>query len=235
MHVNHEAETPLSFADLVTENSKMDECSLSYYADNTINAYINSETITASGAAGTEGPAVSKTLDVLLRDIKMPPKMCKRGRSKGADKTVIGLLNKRKRTSKVIPFADMSVSSKEAILVWLFSPAFVNTVLRGHSIDANDILLHATSLSTSVLDDNVDLAMIRRFFTTEGWSAVKGVVENFKRHVSYICCVCSHDIGVAISICCDRCLLWCHLSCTSLNKPPKKHWFCQTCSAKANV
>lgn len=87
MHVNNEAETPLSLADLLIENnSKMDDGSLSYYADHTINAYINSAAITASGAAGTEGPAFSKTLDVALRDIKMPPKMCKRGSPIGADK-----------------------------------------------------------------------------------------------------------------------------------------------------
>lgn len=80
----------------------------------------------------------------------------------------------------------MSVCRKEeAIQMWLFPPAFVKSVLSGHSVDANDILVHATPVSTSVLDDNVDLVMIRRFFTTDGWCAVKGVAENLKHNVTY--------------------------------------------------
>lgn len=56
--------------------------------------------------------------------------------------------------------------------------------------------------------------------------------------MKYYCQVCERDLehqeeGL-LFICCDRCLQWMHLSCTSLKAAPKKkEWFCQLCKDKS--
>ena len=49
-----------------------------------------------------------------LQNIKLPCKMRKKGRSKGADNTVIGLPIKKARGSKLVPF--LYVHSKENLV-----------------------------------------------------------------------------------------------------------------------
>lgn len=207
--------------------------SLSPNVDTMMVDCITRDVITEVVATVKEGEAVSKApSDLLLTGIKIPPKMCKRGRPKGAEKTVIGLPKKRRHESKLLPFLDMSVCNKEKVFVtrkkqsfygYLTQPAFVQCVLQGHVIGKEDIRLQATSLSTALLDDNVEVNLIRRLFTPDGWLSVKGEITNLKKNVSYSCGVCATDVGQAESICCDCCLLWCHLTCSGLNKPPKKN------------
>ena len=50
---------------------------------------------------------------VNLSKILLPPKMRKRGRPKGADKTVIGLPKKKYRGDKPLPFITKSPKDKE--------------------------------------------------------------------------------------------------------------------------
>lgn len=69
--------------------------SVSLNADYIPDEYISCAAITDSSATAKEGPTVSFTLDMTLKEIEMPPQICKQGRLKGADKTVIGLSKKR--------------------------------------------------------------------------------------------------------------------------------------------
>ena len=48
-----------------------------------------------------------------LKTIKLPPKMRKRGRPKGAETTVIGLPKRRKRSNKTVPFLKKLPSERE--------------------------------------------------------------------------------------------------------------------------
>ena len=50
---------------------------------------------------------------IVLSQIKLPPKLRKRGRPKGAEKTVIGLPRKKHRGNKPVPFAKKQPSDKE--------------------------------------------------------------------------------------------------------------------------
>ena len=45
------------------------------------------------------------------------------------------------------------------------------------------------------------------------------------------CAICHLHISDSSSICCDRCVLWCHFACAKLNRAPRKkaHWFCARC------
>jgi len=48
-----------------------------------------------------------------LQDIQLPSKMRKRGRPKGADKTVIGLPRKKSRGNRPVSFLYQSAKQKE--------------------------------------------------------------------------------------------------------------------------
>lgn len=197
------------------------------------------ENIDASGSVRQDmsfsldkGASINSTLP--LNCIKLPPKMCKRGRPKGAEKTIIGLPKKRRAFSKLVPFIKMSIQEKETVILsWLFSKDIVNSAVRGQLIDEDQVEVRPELLSPALLDENVELKLIHRFLTRDGWLALNKAVKHLKKYVTYFCCVCKIDIGKSLSICCDCCLLWCHLTCSGLCKPSKKkHWFCKMCSLK---
>jgi hypothetical protein len=170
-----------------------------------------------------------------LKNINLPPKLCKRGRPKGAEKTVVGLPKKRARNSKLLPFTNLHVHEKErVILSWLFTDDIVNCTLKGKLIDEEQIEVQPELLSPALLDENVELKLIQRFFTKDGWLALNSTVKALRKHVTFFCIVCKMDVKKSLTICCDSCLLWCHLTCAGLSKPPKKkHWFCKECNVKA--
>ena len=58
-------------------------------------------------------------ISVDLSKILLPPKMRKRGRPKGADKTVIGLPKKKCKGDKPLPFLKMSPKDREKGMVSL--------------------------------------------------------------------------------------------------------------------
>ena len=59
----------------------------------------------------------------------------------------------------------------------------------------------------AVLDENVDVNLIRRFFTNDAWLVVMDVVEQKQpANPVFVCKDCYHDLGEAPSIVCDHCL-----------------------------
>ena len=97
-------------------------------------------------------------------------------------------------------------------------------------IDESDIEVQQENISNAVLDDNVDLHIIRKFFTDDAWLLLTDVVKQKRKHHSYVCQVCFHNLDEEASILCDHCLLWSHMSCVGLKERPKsKWWFCRSC------
>ena len=85
-------------------------------------------------------------------------------------------------------------------------------------------------LPDAVLDENVDIHLIRRFFSIEAWLVVVDVVKQKQNNPVYICKCCYHDLEEEPSIVCDHCLSWFHIKCVGLKSGPKsKHWYCRKC------
>lgn len=76
-------------------------------------------------------------------------------------------------------------------------------------------------LPDAVLDENIDVNLIRRFFTNDAWLLVMDVVEQKQANPVFVCKDCYHDLGKALSIVCDHCLTWHHLKCVGLTNAPK--------------
>jgi len=80
------------------------------------------------------------------------------------------------------------------------------------------------------LDENVDVKLIRRFFSHNAWLLVEEVVALKKKKKVYLCKYCSQDADDLPSLACDHYLSWFHMKCLGLKKEPK-YWFCRDCYA----
>ena len=99
-------------------------------------------------------------------------------------------------------------------------------------IEEDQIEVRPEKISDGVLDENVDIHLIRIFFTNDGWMLVKEVVEQKKLRTVYVCKNCYHDLSETQSVVCEHCLCWFHMKCVGLLKEPKaKYWYCRQCHA----
>ena len=84
----------------------------------------------------------------------------------------------------------------------------------------------------SVLDENIDVCLVRTYFSTDAWMIVEDIIRQKKKKTVWICSMCQHDLHSDQSFLCDSCLTWFHFRCVGLSKlPKKKHWFCRQCHA----
>jgi hypothetical protein len=174
--------------------------------------------------------------DSEMKDIKMPPKMPKRGRPKGAELTVIGLPRVKRARKGMVPFSKLRPEEKNRILLECFvSPAVANkAILSGALISAEEVETNIHRISDMVRDkENVDPSRIEKFFTDDAWRIILETRER-KNKSKWMCSTCSRSInGRTDSIACDRCLCWHHIKCASLKGPPKvRNWYCKSCKAK---
>lgn len=119
------------------------------------------------------------------------------------------------------------------MLKWFIDNDKVEDILKRHSelVSEEEVEVRPENLPDAVLDENVDVCLIRRFFTDDAWLAVMDAVEVKKaKSVIYVCKICYHDLHQHPSIVCDHCLSWYHIHCAGLKREPKsKFWFCRKC------
>ena len=97
-------------------------------------------------------------------------------------------------------------------------------------IEETSVEVHPEHLPDAVLDENVDIHLIRRFFSNDAWLHVKDVTARKRCNPIYVCKVCRKDLDEFPSIVCEHCLSWFHMKCVGLKDRPKaRHWFCQNC------
>ena len=97
-------------------------------------------------------------------------------------------------------------------------------------IEEEHVEVRPERLPDAVLDENVDVNLIRKFFTQDAWLAVMDVVGQKRSKPVYVCKVCYHDLHKESSIVCELCLSWHHLKCVGLKQAPKsKNWYCRGC------
>lgn len=174
-----------------------------------------------------------------LKKVKMPHTMLKRGRPKGCEITVIGIPKKKLKksnnsTGSIQPFCKIRAEDKDCILLECFvQPSCARKAMNGQLVTINTITSNVHSLPDMIKDEsNVDIHRIEKYFTPEAWVHVLQLFES-KKKCKWTCPGCRKAIKSGDSISCDRCLNLYHMSCTTLNKMPKKiNWFCRPCISK---
>lgn len=100
-------------------------------------------------------------------------------------------------------------------------------------IEETEVECHPEKLSHSVLDENVDIYLVRKFFTSDAWMVVENIVDRKREDNLWLCPVCQHDLHAnnsGDSILCNSYLQWYHFSCMGITSRPKQRdWFCRIC------
>ena len=75
------------------------------------------------------------------------------------------------------------------MLAWFVDDTIAASALQNLKtlIDESDIKVQQENSSNAVLDDNVDLHIIQKYFTDHAWLLLTDVVKQKRRHCSYIC------------------------------------------------
>jgi len=103
--------------------------------------------------------------------------------------------------------------------------------LDGTLVDEDKVKCMPEKISNTILDENVDIYLIRKYFTADAWLVIEDVLKQKKGNpTTWICEICHKNLSWNQSIGCDLCLNWFHFKCVGITKYPKmKTWFCRPC------
>ena len=119
------------------------------------------------------------------------------------------------------------------MLKWFVDKEIASAVLQDPRklIEEENVEVQPECVSNAVLDENVDIHLVRKHFTDDAWKQVMGVIKQKHANPVYLCKICSHDLHELASIICDHCLTWYHLQCVGLKQNPKaRYWCCRECN-----
>ena len=118
------------------------------------------------------------------------------------------------------------------MLGWFVDVDILSAVLKNPKklIEEEDVEIRPENITIAAIDENIDVHLIRRYFSNEAWLQVMGTIEQKRNNPVYVCKSCSHNLDESESVCCDHCLVWFHTQCVGLKRSPKSHyWFCRGC------
>lgn len=154
--------------------------------------------------------------------------MIKRGLPKGAELTVTGLPRQKKAKTQfsILPFSKLQPKEKDRkILECFVKKSVASLAINGNrTIQSCDVEKNLNEIPDTVRDtDNFDIDQVENFLN----------LTEKKQSSKWMCLSCKKALKDCESVACERCLMWCHLTCTSLKKLPKKaNWFCGICKKK---
>lgn len=118
------------------------------------------------------------------------------------------------------------------MLRWIVETNISSAVLKDPKmlINEEDVEVQPERIPYSAIDENVDIHLIRKYFTNDAWLLVVDVIDQKRLNPVYMCNSCSHDLNESPSIMCDHCLSWFHIQCMGLKQNPKaRYWYCRDC------
>ena len=104
-----------------------------------------------------------------------------------------------------------------------------------HLIKEGEVECRPERIMDAVIDENVDVCLVRRHFSSDTWLLSEDVVMLKSKKMTWTCQACFHDLHTEQSILCDSCLLWFYFRCVGLSRQPQsRNWFCHSCFAASN-
>ena len=111
----------------------------------------------------------------------------------------------------------------------------VKMALDGGLIEEDMVECRPEKVTNAIIDDNVDIHLVRRYFSNDAWMVLQDLVERKKEQDTWSCKSCCHDLE-GQSIICESCLEWFHFHCVGLVQQPKsKNWYCRQCIAACKL
>ena len=175
-----------------------------------------------------EPPQSAKNDD--LSTATFPVKTKKRGRPKGSTTTAVGLPRGKRQKTEILPFFRKSTKNRQRYMLGLFVESdSIEKALAGLKLGEELVEVNPENIKGCVRDKNMDINLIRQFFTTDGFTAVENVCK-VKGEQVWKCERCNNELASEQSVGCESCLNWYHYSCENLKNTPKcKYWYCKAC------
>jgi hypothetical protein len=82
-------------------------------------------------------------------------------------------------------------------------------------LNQNSLLL-LRHIPNKATDENVKIERVRKYFTKQGWKALKALIIEKNDNLIWDCKICEADLRAKESIFFDYCLVWFHLKCTKI-------------------
>ena len=98
------------------------------------------------------------------------------------------------------------------------------TLKRAVLVEEEHVECRPEIITDAVVDENVDVHLIHKYFTCDAWLLVEQVLKRKQKKMTWCCNFCHGDLHVKTSghlIVCESCLLWFHFTCVGLSKQPK--------------
>ena len=167
-------------------------------------------------------PSVATTVPQSLI-ISLPPRMLRRGRPKGQGLTVIGLPVKRGRLRRPTAFHLQSGELKiRTMLGWFVSCDIATKASRlgcdGKVINVAELERESDRVHVKYTD--VNLSVIRVYFSCDDWQAVHDLVNIVRCNSVWLCFACKWALDTSAIIGCDACLEWSHMKFVQVKKKP---------------
>ena len=68
----------------------------------------------------------------------------------------------------------------------------------------------------SIIDESVDISLVRSFFLNDAWLLLKDVVNSKHEANAWFCASCHSDLLDGAAVVCESCLKWYQFSCVGL-------------------
>lgn len=105
------------------------------------------------------------------------------------------------------------------MLRWFVEGKVMTAALKSpgkYLIEEQDVETRPDRVPDAILDENVDVHLIRRFFSNDAWLVVREVVKQKQENPDFMCKICYHDLHEQPSVVCDHCLSWYHMKCVGV-------------------
>ena len=79
-------------------------------------------------------------------------------------------------------------------------------------IEEEEVERRPEMIPNAIVNENVDVFLVQKYFTSDAWLVVEDVMKRKSKTLVWICQVCQQDLHTQLSIICDSCLTWYHLS-----------------------
>ena len=103
-------------------------------------------------------------------------------------------------------------------------------VSTSYRISESEVEIIPKNVPAMCSDENINILAIRHYFTLDGWSNARAVIEIHKQNDYWLCNICKEGLHSENSLGCDSCLQLFHLRCLGKKSVPKsRKWFCREC------
>ena len=92
------------------------------------------------------------------------------------------------------------------MLSWFVEHSIAKQALTGTLIEEEDIECRPERVTNAVIDENVDIYIVRRFFTHDAWKLIEDLQLSKRNINQWPCKSCEHDVHSERSIVVTRAL-----------------------------